>query len=85
MEWLCEEDSERKRLGFENISSGWTKGTQEFKKAVLDDLKDENLKNIVESEAAEMREPQWERVLADSLQRLNKQEADLVQSPKAAL
>jgi hypothetical protein len=37
------------------------------------------------SEAAEMREPRWERIVAFSLQRLNKQEADLVQSPKAAL
>ena len=55
MEWLCEEDSERKRLGFEKMSSGWAKGTQEFKKAVLDDLKDDDLKKIVESEAAEMR------------------------------
>ena len=85
LEWLCEEDSERKRLGFEKMSSGWAKGTQAFKKAVLDDLKDENLKNIVESEAAEMREPRWERVLADSLLRLNKKEADLAHSPKAAL
>ncbi|MGB0419369.1 MAG: transposase, partial [Opitutales bacterium] len=33
LEWLCEEDCERKRLGFEKMSSGWAKGTQEFKKA----------------------------------------------------
>jgi hypothetical protein len=85
LEWLCEEDSERKRLGFEKMSSGWAKGTQEFKKAVLDDLKDDDLKKIIESEAAEMREPRWERVVTASLKRLNKQEADLVQSPKAAL
>jgi hypothetical protein len=85
LEWLCEEDSERKRLGFEKMSSGWAKGTQAFKKAVLDDLKDDNVKKIVESEAAEMREPRWERSVTNSLQRLNKQEADLVQSWKAVL
>ena len=79
------EDTERKRLGFEKMSSGWAKGTQNFKKAVLDDLKDDNLKKIVESEAVEMREPRWEGVVADSLKRLNKQEVDLAQSPKAAL
>ena len=53
-------------------------------KAVLDDLKDDDLKKIVESEAAEMQASLGARD-ADSLQRLNKQEADLVQSPKAAL
>ena len=63
------------------MSSGWAKGTQDFK-AVLDDLKDDNLKKIVESEA-EMRG--LGGVVADSLKRLNKQEVDLAQSPKAAL
>ena len=52
LEWLCEEDSERKRLGFEKMSSGWAKGTQEFKKAILNAHKDDDLKKIVKSEAA---------------------------------
>ena len=32
LEWLCEEDSERKRLGFEKMSSGWAKELRRLRK-----------------------------------------------------
>jgi hypothetical protein len=55
--WLSEEDTETKRMGFEKMCHGWIKGTKEFRKAVLEDLKDETIARVSESEAAEMREP----------------------------
>ena len=65
--WLSETDAERKRLGFENMTQGWAKGTKEFRKAVLDDLMDEQVFRVVEGEASEMREPRWERGLREAL------------------
>ena len=65
--WLSETDAETKRLGFEKMTSGWLKGSKDFKKSVLGDLKDEQIRKVVESEASEMREPCWERALAVGL------------------
>jgi len=83
VEWLSEEDVERKRLGFERMTRGWAKGADDFKKSVLDDLKDDDVKKVVESEAAEMREPRWERGVVEILALLNKSEGDLKVGPKA--
>jgi len=77
LEWLSEEEPERKRLGFESMSRGWAKGTKEFKKAVSEDLKDEDLRKVVEAEASEMREPRWERILGELLEELGKSRSDL--------
>ena len=77
LEWLSEEEPERKRLGFENMSRGWAKGTKEFKKAVSEDLNDEDLQKVVEAEASEMREPRWERVLEELLEYLGKSRSEL--------
>ncbi len=82
--WLCEEEGERKKLGFESMSRGWAKGTKEFKKAVTEDLKDEKLRKIAESEAAEMREPLWQRSLESVLEELGKERSALSQERKCA-
>jgi len=80
--WLSEDDIERKRLGFETMCRGWIKGTKDFRKAVLDDLKDETVRIVTEAEAAEMREPRWERATLQLLERIDRNEADLINSPK---
>ena len=70
--WLSEEDAERKRLGFERMTRGWAKGSKDFKKNVLDDFNDENLRKVVESDASEMREPRWERGVGEALRLMDK-------------
>ena len=65
--WLSETDAERKRLGFDDMMHGWAKGTKDFRKAVLEDLKDEQVSRVVEAEASEMREPRWDRGLREAL------------------
>jgi hypothetical protein len=82
--WLSEEDSERKRLGFDQMCRGWIKGSKDFRKSVLDDLKDSTSQKVTEAEAREMREPRWERATVRSLEILGRSEADLVNSPKSA-
>jgi len=77
LEWLSEEEPERQRLGFESMSRGWAKGTKEFKKAVVEDLRDEDLRKVVEAEAAEMREPRWQRALGEMLDELGKGDFEL--------
>jgi len=75
--WLSESDDEAKRLGFEEMSRGWMKGTEDSKKSVLDDLKDEQVCGVVEAEASEMREPLWERALGKGLTALGREAGDL--------
>ena len=82
--WLSMEDPEQKRLGFEKMSRGWAKGTKAFKKSVIKDLEDEKIQNLVETEASELREPLWERGLAEALKRLGKKERDLATDRKGA-
>jgi REP element-mobilizing transposase RayT len=82
--WLSEEAGERKRLGFENMCRGWIKGSKDFRKAVLDDLKDETSRIVTEAEAAEMREPRWERATVELLKLLDRSESDLVNAAKGA-
>jgi REP element-mobilizing transposase RayT len=82
--WLSTEDSEQKRIGFEKMSRGWAKGSKAFKKAVIEDLGDERVQQVVEAEASEMREPRWEKGLAEALIKLHKGEKDLVAERKGA-
>jgi len=82
--WLAEEDNEQKRLGFERMCHGWVKGTKDFRKAVLADMKSDVERLVTESEAAQMREPRWERAVADLLKRLDRTEAELASGPKGA-
>jgi hypothetical protein len=65
--WLSSEPSERKRLRFESMVRGWAKSSRDFKKAVLEDLSDTQIQKVVESDAADMRQPRWERVVVRAL------------------
>lgn len=85
LEWLSAEDTEQKRFGFEKMCKGWAKGSQSFKKAVLEDYDDAKLKQLVESEAKEMREPYWERILNRSLKCIGKTAEDLAADRKGAM
>ena len=71
-------------MGFEKMSRGWAKGSKAFKNAVIEDLGDERVQQVVEAEASEMREPRWEKGLAKALTRLQKGEKDLVAERKGA-
>lgn len=84
LEWLSEEEAEKKRLGFEKMCRGWMKGTKEFRKAVLDDLKDATSVRVSEAEAAGLREPRWERATAELLALLGKTDADLCSGAKGS-
>ena len=81
---MSAEEGERKRLGFEKMSRGWAKGSKNFKKAVLEDLKNPDLRRIVEAEAAEAREPAWESALVAGLAVLKRENEELKASPKGA-
>lgn len=72
LQWLAEDDAEQKRLGFEKMTRGWAKGSKEFKKAVLEDIKDKKLLAVKEYEAAELREIAWEHSLQAGLNVLGK-------------
>jgi putative transposase len=80
--WLSESDAEARRLGFKEMSRGWLKGTEDFKKSVLEDLKDEQVRGVVEAEASEMREPLWGRALAGGLAALGREAGDLADCRK---
>ena len=69
-------------MGFERMSRGWVKGTKDFKRAVLDDLNDEQIQRVVEAEASEMREPRWEGTLREALCVINHEAKDLLSGPK---
>jgi REP element-mobilizing transposase RayT len=84
LNWLTIEEGEQKRLGFESMCKGWAKGTKDFKRAVMEDTEDSILKQVVESETKEMREPYWERILARSLSVLDKTGSDLKSDRKGA-
>jgi len=81
--WLSADDEARRRLGFETMSRGWAKGTKAFKNAVLEDQQDVLRGRIVESEAAEMREPRWERNLEHGLAALGRHADELETSKKS--
>ncbi len=82
LESLSEDDVERKRLGFDKMCRGWAKGGADFKKTILDELKENISVRVVESEAAELREPLWERKLQEGLAALGKVDQDLFLSRK---
>jgi hypothetical protein len=67
------------------MSRGWLKGSKDFRKAVLGDLRDEVSRKVVEAEAGEMREPHWERELQKGLEMLGKREAELFSARKGSL
>ena len=82
--WLSSEPSERKRLGFENMVRGWVKGSRDFKQAVLKDLSDAQIQKVVEFDAAEMREPRWERAVIRALESLGRTDSELRTEAKGA-
>jgi len=81
---LGTDDEEQKRLGFETMCRGWIKGSNKFRSAVLEDLNDDATRLVSEAEAAEMREPRWERATTELMKSLGRSEADLVNAPKGA-
>ena len=84
LEWLTDDDREQKRLGFAKMTRGWAKGSQEFKKTVLEDIKNKKLLAVKEREAVELREVVWARSLQACLTVLEKTVDDIVASRKGA-
>ncbi|CAA7076337.1 transposase [Lentimonas sp. CC4] len=82
LDWLSQSEGDQKQMGFEKMSRGWVKGTKDFKRAILDDLKDEQIQRVVEAEASEMREPRWERTLCEGLDTINYEAEDLLSGRK---
>ena len=69
-------------MGFDRMCRGWGQGIKDFRKAILEDLKDEVSLKVVEAEAEELREPLWERRLNCGLEALGKSEAELLSARK---
>ena len=69
-------------MGLKEMSRGWLKRTEDFKKPVLEDPKDEQVRSVVESEASEMREPLWGRALAGGLAALGREAGSLADCRK---
>jgi len=67
------------------MCKGWAKGSQSFKKAVLEACNDAKLKHVVVSEAKEMREPVWERLLDHNLKLIARTAEDLQADRKGAV
>jgi len=67
LSWLAATKLEQNRLGFNAMSRGWAKGTNEFKKGVPASLPEKTLKTIVEAEASSLREYAWEKWLRSAL------------------
>ncbi len=84
LEWLTAADGEQKRFGFAKMTRGWAKGSQEFKKTVLEDIKNKKLLAVKEREAVELREVVWARSLLACLTVLEKTVDDIVASRKGA-
>lgn len=82
--WLDEDETEKKRLGFESLCRGWAKGTKDFRKEVLKELKEGAGRRVTEAEAKELREVRWEKVVEDLLSRLGRSERELSLSAKGA-
>ena len=80
--WLSETEEEKERLGFDRMTHGWLKGTNEFKSSVLEKLKEEKSERVVESEASEMREPVWSKTLGKALVILGRNESELSECRK---
>jgi hypothetical protein len=85
LSWLSADDPAQKALGFESMCSGWAKGADDFRKSVLEDVKDRVASRVSESEASEMRESRWERATAELLRLLGRSDAEIKQSAKGAV
>ena len=84
LEWLSEQDEEKKKMGFENMLKGWVKGSDDFKQSILDGLEEKKVKKVLESEAAELKISVYERVTRSLLNQLGKAETDILKDRKGA-
>ena len=82
--WISETNEEARRLGFEEMTKGWAKGTADFKRSIMEGFNDEQMRKVVESEASEMREPAWARTLLAGLTVLGRREIEMETSRKGA-
>ena len=85
LQCLSEDNVEQKRLGFAKMTCGWAKGSKDFKKAILEDIKDKKLLAVKEHEAKELREIVWERSVQAGLSVLEKTWDDVSASRKGAV
>ena len=82
--WLAESDAEKKRQGFDQLSTGWLRGSDEFKESVIVVMDHNSSERVVEKEGTSIREARWERELQSELERLGKRESELAEDRKGA-
>lgn len=82
LEWLSEAEDEKRKMGFENMLKGWAKGTEGFRRSIIENFKVENAGKVVESEAADLKASKYEAVLPELLKLLGKREEDLLNDRK---
>lgn len=66
---LASDQSEQKRLGFEQMSRGWAIGTSGWRKALAKEYAQLSLLGMSRDEASELREARWEGILEEFLRR----------------
>jgi len=79
---LAGDRKEKERLGFGEMSSGWAKGSDAFKRDVLKDMDEAKSGRVVEGEAGEIREHRWQRALEEGLTCLKRTTEDLKKGRK---
>ena len=85
LQWLSEDEPERKRMEFERMSRGWAIGTKPFRKAVVADERElRTVFKLSQAEAREARELAWESGLAAALRCLGKDDEAIQSEAKAA-
>ncbi|MDP2136819.1 MAG: transposase [Candidatus Didemnitutus sp.] len=83
--WLAEDESERKKQRFTEMSKGWIIGTSDFAKTMIK----ENQELVgqgrrMAAETKQTREALWQEELTRLLRKLRRTPADLVQTSKSA-
>ncbi len=85
LEWLNEDESGQKSILFDRMSKGWAHGSEEFKKALVEDRKLETAQRIIDGDAGrEAKERLWEDTLETCLKELKKGKRDIESAPKSA-
>ena len=82
LDWVNANAQEKEKLGFEEITRGWAKGSNEFKKELLEQIENSKLVATREADGLELKEIVWQRSLQQFLQVLGKDETSLENSPK---
>jgi hypothetical protein len=83
--WLAGDREAQKAFAFDKMSKGWVLGSDAFKRALIDEHKQELAKlDLGEADLGEIKRARWENALSACLKRLAKTPADATRDRKAS-